>query len=45
MLNLSIFENQIRALLLQLVNSKDEISKLDELNKIMKREEEDKEQN
>lgn len=41
----SIFENQIRALLLKLVNSKDEISKLDELNKIMKREEEDKEQN
>ena len=39
------FESKIRALLLKLVNSKDEKSKLDELNKIIRKEEETKEKN
>ena len=40
-----IFEAEIRALLLKLVNSKDEQSKLEELNKIIRKDEEDKEKN
>jgi len=39
------FENEIRATLLKLVNSKDEKSKLEELNKIIRKDEGDKEDN
>jgi len=41
----TIFENQIRAFLLKLVNSKDEKSKLEELNKIIRKDEDDEEKN